>query len=237
MVFAVSALAILPGAPSGTAASKALAADHERRVGASVLGGRNLSLFVEEQRPRAVLRWDTGSGQDGYRILASNGTFASVEVVAPVAQNALLPANETGFVDSRPPVAHTTCYMVQAMGPNGTVLGNSDVLCAYHGSGIKRNEAGSVSITLNQSSLATVSWFGHILGGFGTTRQKDSYVIVAMDMTTEQLTTSVVPGSQTNFFYNTRGNPHCFAVVGIANDAFSPSAPDITCAFPGMSSP
>jgi hypothetical protein len=220
---AVLALTLAVALPPAT--DEVLAADPAQRVGASALGGANFRLRVSAGAP--LLTWDTGTGQSAYQIPSIGGFFREIDILPGPLGNTL-PGSATSFTDNRSFNRLNYCYTVAPLGgvPQAA-LGNSDVLCQFPQSGINRTQAGNLSLGLNQTTTTNLVWTAPT----GTT--PTSYVVLAQNVFTGALTTNVLPGSQTTFSHNTSGTQQCYLVVALGGSQ-SPSAPDVTCAFPNL---
>jgi hypothetical protein len=220
---AVLALSVAVALPPAT---DAIAADPAQRVGSSVLGGTNFRLTASAGAP--AMTWTTGNSQSAYQIPSIGGFFQSVEILPPPI-GSQLPAGATSYTDTRVLSALNYCYVLTVFGGNpASIVGNSDVLCTLPGSGINRAQAGSVTIGLNQTTQTTLNWTAP--SGTAPT----AYVVVSQNPFTGQVLPTVLPSSQTTFVHNTNNDPHCYLVVAFGGSA-SPSAPDVTCAFPSLS--
>jgi hypothetical protein len=192
-----------------------------------VIGGRNLRLTTGTATTAPVLLWDTGDAPGGYQIPAMGG-FADELVFLPLPQGSTLAPGTTTFTDSRAFNRLVYCYAVLALGTSPTgVLANSDVLCQMPFMGSA--SAGAVTISLNQTSIATLSWTHPTDGPPG------AYALFRVSPFGGGTgAPQIMPGSQTSTFMSTLAEPSCFVLVGLGGGA--PTVYDIVCAFPGMSS-
>jgi hypothetical protein len=220
---AVLALTLAVALPPAT--DEVLAADPAQRVGASALGGANFKLRVSPGAP--LLTWDTGTGQTAYQIPSIGGFFREIDILPGPLGNTL-PGNATSFTDLRTFNRLNYCYTVAPLGgvPQAA-LGNSDVLCQFPQSGINRAQAGNLTLGLNQTTTTNLVW----TPPSGTTPA--SYVVLAQNVFTGALSTTVLPGTTTTFNHSTAGSQQCYLVVALGGSQ-SPSAPDVTCAFPNL---
>jgi len=108
------------------------------------IGGKNLSLTTGSNGVQ--LNWSGGAGQTGYTVLRlGGGVLSSISTLG---------ASATSFTDGSP-VAGVNCYVLQVAGPNPPQV--SDVLCfnSFHS---PVGQPQSLTIRLNQSNNATVTW-------------------------------------------------------------------------------
>jgi V8-like Glu-specific endopeptidase len=150
------------------------------------IGGRGLA--IEPGPGRNVLTWQDGAVETGYLVGRFNGS--ALTVLPP---GGPLGANTTSYTDASAP-AGLSCYLVAALGgTTGGALGVSDLLCGAYGVRSASRAPDRFKLSLNQSSIANLSWVAPAGGGF------DSYVLVPLGKTPIVLaanaTTASVPVS------------------------------------------
>jgi hypothetical protein len=173
--------------------------------GSTTVGGRNLRLTL--QTSGAVqLAWDSGTAQTGYDLMRQGTTTIAIPLAGSATSHAETPAD--AFV----------CY--QLIPRNGsTALGSSDALCALRGFAVPPGPS-AITVHLNQSSTATVSWTAVV----GAT-QYISYQPFALERS------QVLAGGILTDTDATGGAPSCYAIVaqGITGNS------NVVCAIPGTS--
>jgi hypothetical protein len=197
-----------------------------------ILGGRDFKLtsFTNPNNREISLSWGpVGSGaQAGYVVLRLSSSGLTV-----LPRGAPLPRETTSFYDpdvnccdgTSPPDAFY-CYMVVPVGPQGGVLGNSDLLCVLPNThqGVY---ADYIGVSLKQSSTATVDRFATapLVPFIGVRRLTDGAALV-------------YPAPEPRWqypppTYDTQGAPTCFAIL-VVRDGQSGGNSDWICAFPGQ---
>ncbi len=155
------------------------------------------------------LAWLGGTTQTAYRLVRT-GTTGETVLPAPA-------ASATSTTDVLPPTLRSACYRLDALGAGGAVLGSSDLECVLTGVS-SSNGPRNLSIKLNQSNVATLTW-GAASGATG-------YAAVALG------TSRVLPTSGLTVDDNTGGAATCYIVLALGGQSVVGFS-DIVCGLPG----
>jgi uncharacterized repeat protein (TIGR01451 family) len=117
------------------------------------VGGRGFGITAEPEGG-ATLTWIAGTLQTGYRLFRSSGGT----VTALPAPGATLPRNAGSFTDPAPVAGQLNCYLLVPVGPGGTALGLSDVVCIVPGTRSGTVIPGHFTLRLNQGPIASMNW-------------------------------------------------------------------------------
>ena len=174
--------------------------------------------------PTVRLDWVGGTQETGYYLLR----YAPPAATAPLHAGALV-ATVNSFSDLAPLVDRYDCYILVPVGGSPPtfeqVLGISDFLCVYPGSRSAVSSPGSLSVRLNQTSTARLSWTAP--GG------QTSYLLVAVTFDGAPARFVTVGGAETSLVDDTGGLATCYALLVYAGaDTIGNS--DIVCAAPGI---
>ncbi len=146
----------LPGATSATP-TPTVSVPTQTPGGTGTIGGRGLAL--QSTSGGVQLTWQDGTIETGYLVLRLAGPSVGV-----LPSTGPLPGDATSFLDSTAPPG-IVCYIVVALGGvSGGALGASDLLCAAPNTHSATGAPQSLTMRLNQSNIASLSW-GAPLGG------------------------------------------------------------------------
>ncbi len=192
-----------PIAPSPTVSSQPTAPP-------GVVGGRNL-ILTTLGFSQVLVSWAPGSGQTGYRL--TRGTAGGQTT-------SLLSANAVSTTDTIPTAA-LVCYLLEALGAGGAVVGLADPVCV-----ISYNSVGprptAFALQLNQSNTAILSW----------TSVAGASSLALLPLGTSRL--QLLPPNATAAVDDTDGAATCYALLIVANYVVTGFS-DVICAIPGMS--
>ncbi len=179
------------------------------------IGGRGLT--IQPATNSVQLSWQAGTVQTGYLVVRLSGSATSVlPLTGP------LPANATSFVDNSPAPGFN-CYLVAALGGiTGGVIGTSDLLCAAPNTRSVVASPQGLTLRLNQSNVASLSWTGPIGGGF------NGYLLVPIGGTAIPLSASATSTSVA------LGGPTCYVLFATSSGTPVGNS-DIVCGIPGAS--
>ncbi len=179
------------------------------------VGGKGLTL-----RPTAsgvLLNWQGGQGQTGYLV----ARIGSAPAVLPV--NGPLPANATSYLDtSAPLLSGLVCYLLVPTGVNPQVV--SDLLCAFLNTHSATGAPQNLTISFNQSNVASLSWTGPLGGG------QTGYILFPLGGANPAPIS--LSGLATSASVSTTGVA-CFMLVALTG-ATPTGNGDILCGFPGV---
>jgi virginiamycin B lyase len=175
-------------------------------------GGRGLAITPRADGTR--LTWLSGRGHTGYAVARLTGSALSMLPAAgPLSPDA------TSFLDVGPP-GGLSCYAVLPLGTNPQAL--SDVLCAAPGLRTATGSPENVTLRLNQSSMATLTWTAPLAGGH------DGYAVVTLGGPA-----LVLNGAATTTSIAISG-PTCYVVAALRGGAILGHS-DFVCGIPHMS--
>jgi hypothetical protein len=159
--------------------------------------------------------WLSGAGQSGYVVLRLGG--GPPAIVSP----GLLPSSATSITDTPGLGQDLLCYLLVVLGAGPQDVRLSDLLCVLRGSAAGVARPGPVTLRLNQSSTASLSWEPPVAA------QVVGYQVVPLGSAPVS-----VPANQTQLSYPMRGTT-CFVVVAITNAGAGFHA--VLCGVPGVS--
>ncbi len=100
-----------------------------------------------------VLTWRPGSLQSGYRVLQLAPNDSRV-----LPATGSLSADATGLVVPTQGLTGLSCYILMAIGPGDTLLGYSDPLCVFPGSGHNPSRAGLFTMTVPRAGTFSIAY-------------------------------------------------------------------------------
>ncbi len=188
-----------------------------------VVGGRGFAIRrdVNVVLEGIVASWQPGTAQTGYYLarMSAAGTTLLPSADTP------LPATATSYGDFTLGADGIYCYFLLPLaGTPAAPIGNSDLLCGMRGT---RNgaAAGGLSIRLDQSSRAILSWTPPLLAGAAP-----DFALVAMGGDAQLMP---VPPGLSQMTHETGGAPHCYFVLTMVGGA-AIGVSDVVCAVPGL---
>jgi hypothetical protein len=190
---------------------------HAATAAGQTAGGRNLRISVAG--PTVILDWDDGDVETGYLIVRISLLTGSTTVLP----NPQQPGQQR--YEDVPPGGFGYCYIVIPL-DGDTVLGTSDMLCASTGLAAGSFMPRQFSLSLNQSTTATLTWM----------RPAESFSLYI-------LYTAQLDGSGESyvplpaFFESAPRNapvPVCFTLFA-ARTSENYSNTELLCGFPGAS--
>lgn len=180
-----------------------------------ITGGKGLRL-----RPDIMeLSWQAGTTQLGYYVTRIELLTGKSETMGPIAGNA------RSFRDVSAPPFTMLCYLLTPINPEGAA-GISDLVCGQGGIAVGVKAPLRVNIGLNQSTVAHLAWEAPNQG-------VDLYAIAFISLAGLPTEHGALPPEATEFYFDTKGLPMCFLLMGVQGELGGIADP--VCAIAGLS--
>lgn len=180
-----------------------------------IMGGKGLRL-----RPDIMeLSWQTGSAQLGYYVTRIELLTGASTTMGPVA------ANARTFRDVGAPPFTMLCYLLTPVTPEGPG-GISDMVCGQGGIAAGIKAPLHVSIGLNESTTAHLTWEAPNQG-------VDIYAIAFISLAGLPTEHGALPPEALEFSFDTKGLPMCFLLLGVKGELGGVADP--VCVLTGFS--
>ena len=181
-------------------------------------GGKGLD--IRGTASAVELTWDGGNNQASYTLLRYNTVTATAELISPIAANVVSHNHTTATAGT------LYCYLLAANGPGATVLGLSDLLCGWRGAASGAVQAQNFTLSLNQSTNATLTWTAPVGGA-------DSYLLQRIPLDGSAATPVALGGGVTSNVQAVPAAGSCYQLVAFKAAAFGVT--NTICGLPGFS--
>lgn len=180
----------------------------------ATLGGRGFRITPETME----LSWESGALQSGYLLTRLNIATGEVTQLGPVAGDGRL------YVDTRAPADVLLCYVLTPV-RDGVGVGLSDFLCAQRGIRSGPTPPIGITLSLNQSNTATLTWSA-------PSGLVDFYALMVFTPDNPAGQVIGIDRSARQFDHDTRGLPACYLLAGFRGEVMGVS--DMMCGVPGF---